>query len=401
MTESPVAGSRKRSLESATSEASQQPPAPKRRKYETPPIWAQRFDRSKEKPYTGPKPSMPRLSHLAPTASTQRSITPVEIKSEPKNEQKVNGHPTTPPAGPDRSWQQEAVEGWEPSFDNMVPYNDVVMQVADRIFDNILNCPFKLPKGSKWEIEAKLGHLIDKSTGERLNLPVRTETILDPVFAAQRVRFDSKMSMAQHKALNKYLNLETTKSQSRKEKIRYKHTVEIDKFYDVPEAIMQQLPEEVQKCRFRRPQFTPRVRVATDARTGEVKEKIIKFRIEDVEILCPRLPNQCDYRISISVEYRYPFEVDNLIEVKEDGRSQNRRKDRMSYAHQCMHLDLTQVKTEAGEPSHEMEVELSPERVIEEGMKSGNNEENRFEALVGTFLNYVRSLSRAEVGVAS
>lgn len=401
MTESPVANSRKRSLESATSENSQQPPPPKRRKHETPPVWAQRFDRSKEKVYTGPRLAMPlRSQPAAPSATIQRSVTPADIKIEHKTEQKVNGRQPTPPAGPDRSWQQELPRGWEPNFDTIVPHNDIVMEIADRIFDNIVECPFQLPEGSKWEIEAKLGHLIDQNTGERLILPIRSECVLDPGWVPGNVRFDSKMSMAQHKALNVYLNQETGKSQQRRERISYKHVVEVDTFYELPPAKMAQLPPVLQRFRDRKPQFSPRVRVTTDARTGQVKEKIIKFRIEDLEVLCPRRPDQCDYRISISLEYQYPHETKELIEAKEHGIAQNRRKDRMSYAHQFVQLDLTQVKGEFGEASHEMEVELLPEKVLEEGWKAKNEQPNRYEALIGTFLNYVRALSRAQVNLS-
>jgi len=399
MTESPIAASRKRSLESSTSETSQQP-APKRRRHETPPIWAVRFDRSKEKVYDGPRIEItPHQHQQLSLQTTQRSVTPADIKSEQRNESKVNGHSSTPPRPQSRAWQQETPPGWEPNFDNMIPYNDVVMEVADRIYDNIVECPWELPEGSTWEIEAKLGHIIDKKTGERLYLPVRSETILDQGWASENIRFDSKMSMAQHKALNVYLNHETGKSQQRREKIQYQHMVQVDKFYEVPAAMLERLPEFLQKCRARKPHVRPRVRISTDAKTGAVRESIIKFRIEDLEVYCPRRADQCDYRVSISLEWRYPWPTEHLLEVREDGAELNRRKDRMSYAHQAMRLDLTQVKGEAAEPSHEMEVELLPELVIEEGRKAARNEDNKYEALIGTYLNYVRALSRAEVGV--
>jgi len=273
------------------------------------------------------------------------------------------------------------------------------MEVAERIYENIIACPWELPQGSKWEVEAKLGHIIDKNTGERLYLPVRSETILNQDWASENIRFNSKMSMAQHKALNVYLNHETGKSQQRREKIRYQHIVEVDRFYEVPAHILERLPEFIQKCRARKPHLRPRVRITTDDKTGEIKESIIKFRIEDLEVYCPRAASQCDYRISISMEYHYPYATEHLVEALENGVSQNRRKDRMSYAHQCMRLDLTQVKGEVGEPSHEMEVELLPEAAVEEGRKAIRKDENCYEALIGTFLNYVRALSRAEVGV--
>ena len=211
------------------------------------------------------------------------------------------------------------------------------------------------------------------------------------------------MNQAQHKALNKYLNRETTKAQHpSRQPIKYKHVVEVDKFYRIPDEILARLPDSVQQCRRQKSQFAPRVRVTRDAKTGEIKDKIIKIRLDDIEVFCPFKPNQYDYRISISVVYKYPFDVDGLEEALENGVSQDRRKDRMSYTHQDMQLDLTQIRDPQdpdAEPKHEMEVELKPERVLEEGRKSLQGMQNHYESLIGTFLNYVRALSRAQVGI--
>lgn len=210
-------------------------------------------------------------------------------------------------------------------------------------------------------------------------------------------------NQAQHKALNKYLNFETARAQQPpRQPIKYKHVVEVDKFYRAPEEILARLPDSVQQCRRQKSQFTPRVRVTRDAKTGEIKDKIIKFRLDDIEVYCPFKENQYDYRVSISMEYKYPFGIDGLEEALENGVSQDRRKDRMSYSHQDMQLDLTQIRDPQqpdAEPKHEMEVELRPERVLEEGHKSLQGLPNHYVSLIGTFLNYVRALSRAEVGI--
>src|SRR5262249_3408790 len=116
MTASPTAHSRKRSLESAASESSVQP-MPKRRKYEVTPIWAQRYDRSREKQHPNLRKGPPQLQQ-----TTYRSVTPIE--------RKVNGHRPTPPPhreerenrepGVDRDFQQEIPPSMEPSFDNVI-----------------------------------------------------------------------------------------------------------------------------------------------------------------------------------------------------------------------------------------------------------------------------------------
>ena len=194
VTASPSTHSRKRSLESAASESSVQP-APKRPKYEVTPIWAQRYDRSREKQHTNPRRAPPQLQQ--PTPAAHRSVTPVE--------RKVNGHRPTPPphheeresreSGADRDFQQEIPPGMEPSFDNVIPYNDVVMRVAERIYDFVIQCPFELDPGSSWEIEAKLGRIVSKSDNERVFLPVDSETIIREDWARENTRFDSKMGM--------------------------------------------------------------------------------------------------------------------------------------------------------------------------------------------------------------
>jgi len=83
----------------------------------------------------------------------------------------------------------------EPSFDNVIPYNDVVMRVAERIYDFLIQCPFELDPGSNWEIEAKLGRIVNKSDNERVFLPVDSETIIRGDWARENTRFDSKMGM--------------------------------------------------------------------------------------------------------------------------------------------------------------------------------------------------------------
>jgi len=46
------------------------------------------------------------------------------------------------------------------------------------------------------EIEAKIGHLIDKERGERLKLPVITETVLNVDDPGWKIQFKSSMTEA-------------------------------------------------------------------------------------------------------------------------------------------------------------------------------------------------------------
>lgn len=44
------------------------------------------------------------------------------------------------------------------------------------------------------EIEAKLGTLCDRSTGDRIRFPLMTTAVLDPGWSRDHVRFESKMT---------------------------------------------------------------------------------------------------------------------------------------------------------------------------------------------------------------
>jgi hypothetical protein len=87
---------------------------------------------------------------------------------------------------------------WEQNIVNVEQYDEIVRQVAEFLYRNVVNQndPALVgggPDAPVIEIEAKLGHLIDKNMNERLRLPVRTEAILDPD-SGFRVHFRSSMT---------------------------------------------------------------------------------------------------------------------------------------------------------------------------------------------------------------
>lgn len=83
-----------------------------------------------------------------------------------------------------------------------------------------------------------------------------------------------------------------------------------------------------------------RVRVTTDQKTGQVLKKIIKTRIADMNVYCPR--NAHDWRISVNMEMPYQGDVEGLQPAGDSGAG-DRNKDRLSYRHLCFQVDLTQV----------------------------------------------------------
>jgi hypothetical protein len=83
---------------------------------------------------------------------------------------------------------------WEPSIVNEPAYDDVARRVCDWIFFTIGN---KHPPagGAVFEIEAKVGMIFDEGTGDRLNLPVETETVFDRKSYRGRTSFKSSMDV--------------------------------------------------------------------------------------------------------------------------------------------------------------------------------------------------------------
>lgn len=81
--------------------------------------------------------------------------------------------------------------GKEPSITNVIPYEDLVRQICDWISYQIAG---KTPPtdDAEFEIEAKLGAIVDRETKERVRLPVSSEAILDTTQLGQ-IQFASTM----------------------------------------------------------------------------------------------------------------------------------------------------------------------------------------------------------------
>jgi hypothetical protein len=79
------------------------------------------------------------------------------------------------------------------------PYEEISKHVADFLYHNVVmqNDPALVnggPDGPIIEIEAKIGHLIDKSTNDRLRLPVLSETVFNNDDPSWRIQFRSNMN---------------------------------------------------------------------------------------------------------------------------------------------------------------------------------------------------------------
>ncbi|KAG0252019.1 mRNA-capping enzyme subunit beta, partial [Linnemannia exigua] len=165
-------------------------------------------------------------------------------------------------------------------------------------------------------IEAKIGILMDRTTGKRIEMPIMSEVVLMPQARAGWYTFSSDMTVAQHAHFNGCLNKSHKLSQQQEPNVVYKHTYEKDQFYNIQGH---------------------KTRVTRDQKTNEVLGTVRKDRIADLDIFSPGRP--FDYRVSVNVEVPVPFPGDNAQPQRE------RQKNRVSYRLNNLKIDLTQVKS--------------------------------------------------------
>ncbi|TCD70742.1 mRNA-capping enzyme subunit beta [Steccherinum ochraceum] len=229
------------------------------------------------------------------------------------------------------------------------------------------------------EVEAKVGILKDKHTGQRLQLPVLVETILTPNSIDSR--FESNMTLAQHKHFNSILNnLKTFSAQPghTSAPLEYTHLHLVDTFYQ-PDSTRDK----------------DKVRVTRDEKSGTVLECMQKVRLGNLDVYSPK--RAADWRISVNMEIPVPPPIGTA--------TLTRKKDRMSYAHEEFTIDLTQVTsstspTSKSEVLHELELEVArPDYLLSTASKRGDpnvseTERNAFDELIRAFVNNARILVR-------
>lgn len=149
----------------------QQPPK-KRTRYTEPPIWARSAKGVKGLGRKINGRQTPQPSAQGPPATL--------IKQE------INGVRQASPAiprsvtGNDVDWDGP-LGAWEPTISGTKPPAEMTKLVADFLYMHVVSRDDTrelASRGVEVEIEAKLGQLVSKETNERLNLPIRSETVL-------------------------------------------------------------------------------------------------------------------------------------------------------------------------------------------------------------------------------
>jgi hypothetical protein len=345
-------------------------PAPKKRTvYRTTPPWAQSIrDRPPSHPnrilyqpvpHTGYAQINGKTEHHGP-ARVERGHSRHPSPEERRNTAAASRAPSAPPP-PDAAPQWGLLGPWEASITSWVPQEQLSKTVADFLFQTVVlneDMGEIQSRGVKFEIEAKLGILIDKNTNQRVELPVMTECVLND--AGNWLGFRSTMTEQQHKGFNAFLNRlvqETHPANKAAQSnlprprlpIQYLHRHEVDRFFELPAAVRDRsLPVCVAK-RIAAKGHSVKVRVTHDQKTDKLLGKIVKARIADLSIHFPDLPLDC--RISVNLEMDWDGPVDELERMSAvTGRPPlpARTKDRLSYTHGCYQIDLTQVTSGHG-----------------------------------------------------
>ncbi|KAF7795357.1 hypothetical protein EIP86_006514 [Pleurotus ostreatoroseus] len=252
------------------------------------------------------------------------------------------------------------------------PVDELIREVADWVHHLVSH---RQERVGVVEIEAKVGILRDASTGQRLSLPVLTETVLNPQYKG--VHFESNMSAMQHRHFNQALNrikIQSAEPTWQSTPISYAHLHLVDTFYGADRD---------------------KIRVTREEKTGSAVACVRKVRLGSLNVYCPK--QAADLRVSVNVEIDVPPPIGTA--------AMTRRKDRMRYTHQEFFIDLTQVTSSSGpntqpEVLHELEVEIArPDYLLAIMASRGNpdvpeDERQAYDELMRAFVNNARILAR-------
>ncbi|KAI3107302.1 hypothetical protein CBS147333_6371 [Penicillium roqueforti] len=408
-----------------------QQPKQKRRRYNEPPIYARLTPRNTNRRpiIPNPRPPIPkhaRKSQQDPSVAVRRrssstkAVTPaarvtraLPIASPNTSVPRVQASPAPPAPSlrPPNSQVVGSLGPWEPSITGFIPHEEITKTLCDFLFQHVVmrndvntgpvGSVAAASQGTIIEIEAKLGHIIDLDSRERIHLPILTESVLNRENARIRTSFESNMTVEQHRAMNNFLNEAVKASMPQPNSTRiplaYVHKKERDTFYEIQAA---DLPPVIRQNL--NPRHKPKVRVTTDERTGEILAKIVKCRVADMDVCSPR--TTVDWRVSVNLEMEYTGDVSNLPVIDAavvKGARGDRIKDRMSYRHLAYQVDLTQVAKSDQQPGknefeHELEVEVSADEIRRQGkLAMSGDPKNQYEDLVKGFVDNIRLLARA------
>jgi len=176
------------SLKRSASHLSDTKPPPQKRPRGVMPRWAQsargnRPLRFIDAPQPNSRPRQQIQQRPPPLPQKETSVAP-----------RLNGNTVPPQQAPPPAQGQ----AWESSIANVVPFENLTRKVCDWIISIIAVRP--APVGSTWEIEAKVGTIRNRQSGERHSIPdVDSEVLLRE--GGRNTRFESSMNEVSHVCL--------------------------------------------------------------------------------------------------------------------------------------------------------------------------------------------------------
>jgi hypothetical protein len=255
------------------------------------------------------------------------------------------------------------------------------------------------PLDGSIEIEAKIGTLIDVSTGDRLSWPLVSPVVVSEEFN-KNLKFESRMVEAQHMAMNKFLNKTLQETMQKGNEVpsgrvpmQYKHIYETDSFEPLSALGFQSLPPAFQ----RRTGRELRMRTTIDDKTKQIKARIVKIHVANLHIFSPRDPYDCRITINLEANLDKPdLDPQALVEPPKDPSkaSVDRQKDRLSYKHLAYSIDLTKVLIKGLGPQYELELEVDAGALRAQMDLVAQNKQNAYSAIVEGFLDNATYLMR-------
>ncbi|KAH6913747.1 CYTH-like domain-containing protein, partial [Coprinopsis sp. MPI-PUGE-AT-0042] len=152
------------------------------------------------------------------------------------------------------------------------PLDEFIKEIADFVHHMIVTRPEHL--GGLVEVEAKVGVLREPRSGARIHVPVLVESVLQP--DALDVRFESNMSVTQHRHYNQLLNNLKTSSDSPSHPaspVEYSRLYLIDTFYADASNDMSNGDRRLRG---------DKIRVTRDEKTNSVVQSVKKIRLGDL-----------------------------------------------------------------------------------------------------------------------
>ncbi|KAK4545554.1 hypothetical protein LTR36_002904 [Oleoguttula mirabilis] len=406
--------SKKRPAESAL--PAEGPPAKRGRtqKFTERPIWARlaRTNPNFNAQLNGAPQGRPQQP---PKANGVLAVTPAPAQQQHQMPPQPNGHlpraggsnteaqpwMQNPPLDNDLIDARQLFGQWEKSIRWQQPHVDIEKAVMDWLYMQLKDLhDVDDPAECVIEIEAKIGRIIGKDDGVRVQLPVLSATVLEERWAKQKTRFESQMEEPEHKSMNEFLNLAIKDTlQKGRVAMQYDHPRETDSFQPLSAVGIQALPQA-----FRNRKLAPgremRLRTSTDYKTKNVTARIVKYHVADLHIFNPRHDYDCRISINLEANMNRPELAPFHELVEPPGTSNNfdspeRRKDRLSYKHLAYSIDLTRVDVKGSPAKYELELEVDAQvlreqiRAMDEGRGSFG-----FQTVVSGFLDNATYLMR-------